>query len=147
MKKLKEERTEDSIIITYKYNFFLHIYFWYMSSFPWFLDTVICSFSKDKNKIDGLIYKFDKTNINEKKEFIFKSIDIFLFGVLKKEYNYQMIYSFCIKDFIDIHKVKNVINLILSEELPKINSEFEIIHENISNQFSISEKPEKIEEV
>ena len=48
-----------------------------MSSFSWFLDTVICFF-KDKNKIDGLIYKFDKTNINENKEFIFKSIDIFL---------------------------------------------------------------------
>jgi small-conductance mechanosensitive channel len=83
----------------------------------------------------------------EKKEFAFKSIDIFLFGVLKKEYNYQMIYSFCIKDFIDIHKVKNAINIILSEELPKINTEFEIIHENISNQFSISEKPEKIEDI
>jgi small-conductance mechanosensitive channel len=84
---------------------------------------------------------------DEKKELSFNEIDIFLSSILKMDYDYQMIYSFHIKDFIDVHKVKNAINLILSEELPKINAEFEIIHESISSQFSISENLQKIEDV
>ena len=101
----------------------------------------------ETEEVNNIINNAVKRIKDETKEFVFKKIDIFLFSILKKEYNYQMIYSFHINDLMDIHKVKSAINLIYSQELPKINSEFEIIHENISNQFSISEKSEQNEEV
>jgi hypothetical protein len=62
-KEIKKEFKEDSLEITYKYSFFLHICFSFISFFSWFFDIFLKKTNIDNTKVDNLIYKFDKTNI------------------------------------------------------------------------------------
>lgn len=62
MKKIKEEHVGDFIVITYEYSLLLDVFFLFMATFSQFFDIFVCFF-KNEPKNGGLIYKFDKTNI------------------------------------------------------------------------------------